>query len=328
VKSFKPYILAIAATLLAAGSYCIAWVNMQDLKDLRALPIAETVVVSGIYASAPVVVDAVPVTLAMSQREVSATIEAVGLLTSTPAQKHWQKNSKAEALKPGKSYIAIVIDDVGVVADRSKRSIEELPKEVTLSFLPYGDATAELAKQAYDLGHEVMIHLPMQPKLSADGYVVDPGEGALYTNLEISEIAPLTALNFKGLSSIAVGVNNHMGSKFTEWAAGLSEVFKVVEKHELMFLDSVTTANSAAESTVRQYDIPFLKRNVFLDHVIETDKILQALHKTERVAKSTGYAIAIGHPHDETTEAIKLWAKGLEAKNIQLVPITALIKGK
>lgn len=320
--SYKPYYLALAATLLAAGSYYAAWSNIKGLK-YDELPVSKII-------EAPVIIEnSASKLLSMTQAEVSATIDVLNTIEviETKPLKHWQTVSKAKPLKPGKSYIAIVIDDVGVVHDRSLRSIENLPPEVTLAFLPYGEATASLSKKAFEMGHEIMVHLPMQPKLSADGKVVNPGEGALYTNLSLPEISSLVTKNITDLAPIAVGVNNHMGSSFTEWYEGLDAVFKVLETHELMFLDSVTTAKSAASKAVQQYDIPFLKRDVFLDHIIEKTKIREALEKSVRIAKKRGSAIAIGHPHTETTDAIMLWAKTLEARNIQLVPITALIKG-
>ncbi len=313
---------------MAVASYYVAWINIHDIKN-KTIDIKSTVSEFSYHKPYEVVYEMAPPEEAMSQLEVSATMNAITLIDAEKQNTHvksWQKNAQPTSLKEGMSYIAIVIDDVGVVPDRSARSVRELPKAVTLAFLPYGEATGELSAEASKLGHEIMIHLPMEPHLSSDGYVVNPGEGALYTSYPLEDISGLVEDNLKSLLPLAVGVNNHMGSKFTEWADGLAEVFKVIENKELIFLDSITTAHSAAPKTVVDFDIPFLKRDVFLDHEIESSKILKALEKTERIAKSKGYAIAIGHPHDETTDVIKLWVNSLKNKNIQLVPITALIK--
>lgn len=326
----KSYLVVAAAIFMAVASYFIAWQNIKSQK-FTAKQIEENIQVQvkdpvkNLIQKTSEAILVEPLT----QLEVSTTVEAV-TVSNLPKLENlptWQKNSRQKPLEEGKFYIAIVIDDVGVVGDRSLRSVDELPKEITLAFLPYGDATTDLIQRAYDKGHEIMIHLPMEAHEAESGYKADPGPHALYTNYELEKVKSLTDANMKDIWQMAVGVNNHMGSKFTEWKEGMEVVLQQVSEHELLFLDSLTTSNSVVDE-IKPYfpHTPILKRNVFLDHVIEQDKIMQALEKTERIAKANGYAIAIGHPHEETTNALVSWVKTLNDKNIQLVPITALIK--
>lgn len=238
----------------------------------------------------------------------------------------WQKNGHPTSFKEGYTPIAIVIDDVGVVRQASIDTVKNLPKEITLSFLPYGESTQKLSHLAYKMGHEIMIHLPMEPLPSASGYVADPGPNALFTYMSAQEIEEKTQKNINTLKDIAVGVNNHMGSAFTEWEEGLNHVMRIIEDENLMFMDSVTTAQTKVAQSIQNKDIPFLKRHVFLDHSQNKEDIKAALEKTVRIAKKQGSAIAIGHPHPETLEVLKEWIPSLEEKHIQLIPITTLIQ--
>lgn len=329
----KSYIFVATAILMAVASYIIAWWNIQNIKaEAQKEVVVHKVTdpMSDLLQKTQQLKD-MPKSVPMNQAEVSGTMQAVNVASMPKLEdlNTWQKNSRKKPLQDGKYYIAIVIDDVGVVADRSRRSIEELPREVTLAFLPYGESTKELSKQAYDRGHEVMIHLPMQAKEGQNGYKADPGANALYTEYDLDKVRKLASANIDMLKDISVGVNNHMGSKFTEWQEGMAEVFNIVNNSQLMFLDSLTTPNSTAGKVGESFaSVPLLKRDVFLDHVIEEDKIMQALEKTVSIAKANGSAIAIGHPHEETIRVLKKWVNTLEDKNIQLVPITALIKEK
>ena len=76
-----------------------------------------------------------------------------------------------------------------------------------------------LARAAYLAGHEIMIHFPMEP----DEPNEDPGVGALLLDLPDVE---LRRRLMDGLSRIegVVGVNNHMGSRFTSDQAAMALV--------------------------------------------------------------------------------------------------------
>ena len=70
------------------------------------------------------------------------------------------KSAAAEAMLPA---IAIVIDDCGVDELRTRTAMA-LPAAMTLAFLPYPAASSLLSHQAHMAGHEIIVHLPMEPK--------------------------------------------------------------------------------------------------------------------------------------------------------------------
>jgi len=223
--------------------------------------------------------------------------------------------------------IAIVIDDVGVHGVLSKKASEVLPPEVTFSFLPYGSATLELAQKARKDGREVMIHLPMEPMPRLEEPPIDPGPDALYVELEAAEIKKRTLKNLALLKDMAVGVNNHMGSRFTAYEEGMQEVLKIIDAEGLFFLDSLTTNQSAVEDAAKKVapHMPLLKRDVFLDHYITEQALTKALLKLEKEALANGHAIAIGHPHERTLRVLQDWLPTLPYKGIYLVPISHLL---
>ena len=237
----------------------------------------------------------------------------------------WQRHAKPIVLKEGYSYVAIVLDDIGVVPDRSRMAVENLPAEISLAFLPYGSATSKLVPEAYARGHEVIVHMPMEPHRHTNGYQADPGPDALFTHLSADDIRQRTQKNIDSMKQYAVGVNNHMGSAFTAWEEGMRTVLDVVAQEELFFMDSLTSPNSVVKQAASEFKMPLLVRHVFLDHVKNEQEILNYLDKTVRVAKARGKAIAIGHPHAETLSALDKWLPTLEENKIQLIPITAMI---
>ena len=241
-----------------------------------------------------------------------------------PPPRYIENASPLVEVKPGEPMIAIVLDDMGVNVANSADALS-LPKEITFSFLPYGHGTLEQAKEARQAGHEIMIHIPMEPMPRMEEPPVDPGPNALYVDLPADEIERRTHVNIDPLKDMAVGANNHMGSRFTSEVPGMREVLNILQDERLFFLDSLTIGNTKVPEAAQGMHIPVLTRNVFIDHYLAADSIRKALEGLEHVAREKGYAIAIGHPHQRTLQALRDWLPTLAAKGIAIVPITQLL---
>ena len=218
-----------------------------------------------------------------------------------------------------KPKIAIVIDDMGASPMRTK-DIIAIQAPLTSSFVTFASQLQKQVKQAERAGHEIMIHVPMQPKSNI--FVSNDVLKISMSQEQITQIFESMLKKFDG----AKGINNHMGSLFTEYADKLAPVMKLLAKHHLFFLDSKTTALSKGEETAQKYGVPCAHRHVFLDNENELEYILKQLEKTENVAKENGYAIAIGHPKTQTSRALKLWIKTLADKNIDLVHLSQIVE--
>ena len=216
--------------------------------------------------------------------------------------------------------IAIVIDDMGVDRNRSLRMIGVSPP-LTLSLMTYADGLPELAARARQAGHEVMAHLPMEPMDPNE----NPGRGALRTDMEAAEIRTMLAADLDPWSGY-VGVNNHMGSKFTRDRARMNVVMAELKSRGLLWLDSKTIPGSAGMAAAQAAGVPYVERDVFIDNVQSVAEVAARLAETEVLARNRGTAIAIGHPHDATLQALGEWQKGLDERGIALVPVTEVLK--
>ncbi len=233
----------------------------------------------------------------------------------------WQRNAVPTRVTPDRPAIAIVIDDMGLDRKRSAR-VAGLAGPLTLAWLPYAHDLPTQTKAARAAGHELMLHLPMEPSVKAD-----PGPNALLTSLPAEEIRRrLTAAlaSFEGY----VGVNNHMGSRFTADRALMAPVLAEVQKRGLLWLDSRTTPNSAASGLAPPLHLPFAGRDVFLDNVETVAAVRAQLARTEAVARHQGVAIAIGHPHDATIEALAAWLPDVQKRGFALVTVSAVVRAR
>lgn len=254
----------------------------------------------------------------------SATVEEKPrprqLAAAAPAaEQRWRRNALPFRDLGGKPLIAIVIDDVGLDRPHSKRAWE-LPGPLTMSFLPYAKDLREQAKAARAHGHELMLHLPMEPSGRAD-----PGPNALLVTLTDAELKQRVATALDSFDGY-VGVNNHMGSRFTAFRPGMETVLRQFKARGLLFLDSRTTAQSVGDQLAQELGVPSVTRNVFLDDDGSAAAVRRQLAETEAVARRQGFAVAIGHPHEATIQALGEWLPTVAAKGFVLAPLSAVLR--
>ncbi len=239
---------------------------------------------------------------------------------AAPVGAAWQRNAIAFSDDRRRPLIVVVIDDMGVDRPRSRR-VTELPQPLTLSYLPYARDLAEQATAARSRGHELMLHLPMEPMSSS----VDPGPNALLTSLSLDMIRRRTVAALDSFSGY-VAVNNHMGSRFTTWRPGVEASLREMKARGLAYLDSRTHADTVGGLVAEELGMPSVDRHVFLDDVMTGDAVRRQLAETEALARRQGFVIAIGHPHDVTIQALAEWLPGLSGKGFVLGPISAAIR--
>lgn len=233
----------------------------------------------------------------------------------------WRVNAVPAKIPAGRPIVAVVIDDMGLDRKRSARTVR-LPGPLTLSWLPYAEDLPAQTAAARAAGHELMVHLPMEPSVPAN-----PGPDPLLTGLDAAE--NLRRLDraldrFPGF----VGVNNHMGSRFTADAAALRPILAEIKRRGYFWLDSRTAPKSQGMATAADLGMPWAGRDVFLDHVMSAGEVAKSLARLEAVAKQTGAAVAIGHPHDVTIDALTRWLPELPSRGLTLVPMSALVAAR
>jgi len=243
----------------------------------------------------------------------------VQLAAAVSGAETWRRNAVPFRDLNSKPLVAVVIDDVGLDRPRSKRAWE-LPGPLTMSFLPYAKDLREQAKAARTKGHELMLHLPMEPNGRND-----PGPNALLVSLSDAELRQRTTTALDSFDGFA-GVNNHMGSRFTAFKPGMETVLRQLKGRGLMFLDSRTSAQSVGDQLAHEMGVPSIVRHVFLDDEETLDAVRRKLAEAEAIARRQGFVVVIGHPHEATLQALGEWLPGVQGKGLALAPATAVLR--
>ena len=218
------------------------------------------------------------------------------------------------------SRVAIVIDDMGY--RYTDEQALTLPGAITYAFLPHTTFGKKLAIQANNDNHDVLIHIPMESQNRKK-----LGPGALTSAMNEDAINESLAKSFAEIP-FAIGINNHMGSYLTELYQPMAWTMRFLKQHQLLFLDSKTSAYSKAKQAALDIGVPIKSRHIFLDNELTDDYIQKQFNHLIRFAQKHQTAIAIAHPHPETVNALTKLIPTLPLYDIELVPLSSLYKNK
>ncbi|MDL2230111.1 divergent polysaccharide deacetylase family protein, partial [Treponema sp. OttesenSCG-928-L16] len=217
---------------------------------------------------------------------------------------------------------AIVIDDAG-------NNLHELepflrfPGPLTIAVLPGLPHSAEAARRIRAAGKEVFLHQPME---AIGGQ--NPGPGAIYSGMGEGEVRSVLERNLAEIGPVA-GMNNHQGSKVTMDDKLMEIVLTLCREKGILFLDSRTTAETAAPRVAERMGIKIGERDVFVDNIQEKAAMVRYIHEGLEKAEKKGAAVMIGHVWSSELAAIleELYPDMIE-QGYSLSTISQLVMGK
>ena len=233
-------------------------------------------------------------------------------------QLKFREDAKLEWLS-GK--LAIIIDDFGYRMDEVLETFLNLSEPIAIAVIPGTEFAKQVAKRAREAGKDVIIHLPMEPlqgKVENDGYTV-------FTGMSQDEIDAVVGRALKDVPG-AIGINNHMGSKATADRETMARLMQSLQKHDLLFVDSITNRSSVAYQEARRKGLGALKLTTYLDNEENPASIAEVLSNTVTHLPELDPAVLIGHPREQTSRLLPAEMKRWAAKGIAFVSIRDLLE--
>lgn len=230
-----------------------------------------------------------------------------------------KKEEKPLVIKRPRPLVAIIIDDLGYDKNMASKFLE-LDVFLSFSVIPYSPFQKSIAAAVHRSGQDVLLHLPMEP---LEYPQVDPGKGTLLCSMGPDELLDQLRKDLDEVPFV-VGVNNHMGSRLTQDSSKMRQIFTVLKKRNLFFIDSFTNPNSRCEQTAELLQLKFARRHVFLDNVQEANAIRFQLKRLLTIADTQGQVIGIAHPHAVTWRILKQELPHIREK-ADLVKVSELV---
>jgi len=184
--------------------------------------------------------------------------------------------------------LVFIIDDAG----NSLKELEpflRFPGPLTIAVLPGLPHSVETARRIRAAGKEVFLHQPME---AIGGQ--DPGPGAIYAGMNAVEITAILKQNIAEIGPVA-GMNNHQGSQVTMDQQAMETVLAFCREQGICFLDSRTTAQTAAPAAARSMGIKIGERNIFIDNEQDRLSMNRYIESGLTLASRKGSAVMIGH---------------------------------
>lgn len=231
------------------------------------------------------------VALGSKDRAASSSPGKTGTTTSSPSSARTVVG-KDYTIPPARSgaTLTFVFDDGGQNLSDLQHYLN-LPFPVDVAVLPQLQHSVESARRVRSSGrHELLLHQPMQ----ARNLSVNPGPGAISPSMTTTDIDVVVRKNLAEIGPVS-GLNNHEGSLITESQIKVGKVIEICQQQGIFFLDSRTSANTAAPQAALELGVKIWERDVFLDNTQNRADILEQIQRGLEVANRKGYAIYIGH---------------------------------
>jgi uncharacterized protein len=221
-----------------------------------------------------------------------------------------------------KPTISILIDDIGYKFKEDLRALA-LPGPVAYAILPHAPHTQTMSQVAFKKGKDILLHQPMQAEVMNKNEFLGPG--ALTLNMTRKDFLETLNINIRAVPNL-IGINNHMGSLLTRHPGHMQWLMETMKKNGQFYIDSVTSDYSVAARLAKENDIPYLTRDIFLDHKQSPAYIRKQFMELVKVAKLQGSALGIGHPHISTINVLSQVLKDVDKYGVKLISVKSLVQ--
>lgn len=206
------------------------------------------------------------------------------------------ENKLDSNLNINRPKLVIILDDISTLYHAKK--IKSLDMNITPSIFPVSKNYPNSVKTAAKFEF-YMIHLPLEAMryMAEEINTLKVGDSRAKIESQIAKI--------KSDFPAAIYINNHTGSKFTSDYNSMKTLFEVLKKYNMIFIDSYTTKDSKAGILSKEFGNKYIKRDVFIDNIRDEKSITKELRRAIKIAKTTGWAVVIGHPYRQTFAALE-----------------------
>jgi len=218
-----------------------------------------------------------------------------------------------------RSTVVIVLDDFGY-SKKNLDALKEVDASITVAVLPNTPYAGAVCSFARENGTEVILHLPMEP----EGETPYLEEDTISCAMDEGLVKDIIANDFRSVPA-AIGVSNHMGSKATKDAHLMELVLEDLKERDAFFLDSFTTEESVCEDIARELEVPYVRRDIFIDNRSDGEYIKGQLKELERIASVKGKALGIGHDRSLTISILKEVVPGMKERGIYFASLSEII---
>jgi polysaccharide deacetylase 2 family uncharacterized protein YibQ len=216
--------------------------------------------------------------------------------------------------------IAILLRGVGRDDRNSSDAVTKLPPAVSLGFMPFTGVSQQWARKARELGHEVIVQLPLEP---SDYPINNPGPETLLSSVSgdenLSRVGTILS-RFENYS----GVSNYLGGKLLQSEAALRPLVQGLKSRGLIYVGEGNNSHVLLRRLAAEVGLRYGGADMMIDAHPAPEEIRKSLERLAELARKDGSAIGMGYASKTTIEQLQAWTETLAQQGITLVPVGAL----
>jgi polysaccharide deacetylase 2 family uncharacterized protein YibQ len=219
---------------------------------------------------------------------------------------------------PG-AQIAFIVTDLDRSPLKLYRAFMKSPLLFSVALRPDGEA-ARVAKEVRQEHHEVLLHLPMEPK----GYPrVDPGKDAILLDLSRIEIEDRITRCLSTIGPVQ-GVVSRLGSAALNDPDVMRAVLEELKRRDLPFIDAHTTGPSMVEEIGEETGARTLLSGGEIDDEKGTAASVRArIKELTAAAVQKGTLIVMVHPSPLVLDVLESEISKMKAQGLEMVPVSS-----
>jgi polysaccharide deacetylase 2 family uncharacterized protein YibQ len=217
--------------------------------------------------------------------------------------------------------VALIVDDFGGQMNDTIEGFINLDIPITIAVIPHTSFAGRVMSLAREAGREYIVHLPMEPR---EYPRKNPGSRAVLVNMSPGAIRNVVEDAVESLPGVA-GMNNHMGSRATEYSEVMRAVMGVCLTYGLYFVDSMTSPRSVAYRVGREMGVETGHNELFLDNDPDESSIERTLDRLIRLSRQRGTAIGIAHPFASTHRVFRRLLPRYRDEGVTFVTVSELL---
>ena len=218
--------------------------------------------------------------------------------------------------------LALLVAGLGLSDADSRAAVAALPPAVSLGVSPYSREPEPLLVEARTRGHEYFVTLPME----SQGYPLNnSGVHALMTGVDLADNdrnLEWVLSRMQGEVGVTGASDGLRGERFAAAPGAIGPILKQVAARGLMYVDPrpvLPSGRSVLPGAV-------VTVTVVIDDAPDAAEIDARLQELERRARDGDRVLGlVGRVRPVTTERVANWARGLDARGVALVPVSALL---
>jgi polysaccharide deacetylase 2 family uncharacterized protein YibQ len=219
---------------------------------------------------------------------------------------------------PG-AQIAFIVTDLDRSPLKLYRAFMKSPLLFSVALRPDKGEAARVAKEVRLEHHEVLLHLPMEPK----GYPrVDPGKDAILLDLSRIEIEDRITRCLSAIGPVQ-GVVSRLGSAALNDPDVMRAVLEELKRRDLPFIDAHTAGPSMVEEIGEETGARTLLSGGEIDDGKGTAASVRArIKELTAAAVQKGTLIVMVHPSPLVLDVLESEIPKMKAQGLEMVPIS------